>query len=131
MRLPLIDHQLNFNYQHISITFGLLMSELFKSSVGRLRIIAFLEGCSLLLLVFIAMPIKYLMNIPEATQAIGMIHGVLFVVFVFATIFISIIQKWNLTRVMMVMASSVLPFGTFYIDKKILSKLPQKSSISP
>ena len=101
------------------------MTELFKSPVGRLRIVAFLEGCSLLLLIFIAMPIKYLMNIPEATQAIGMVHGVLFVIFIFATIFISIIQKWSFMNVMMVMASSVLSFGTFYIDKKILSKLSQ------
>lgn len=99
------------------------MGELLKSNVGRLRIIAFLEGCSLLLLVFIAMPIKYMFNIPEATQAIGMIHGVLFVLFIFATVTISILQKWTFGRVLAVMASSVFPFGTFYIDKKILSKL--------
>lgn len=99
------------------------MRDLFKSHVGRLRVIAFLEGCSLLLLVFIAMPVKYLLNIPEATQAIGMIHGVLFLLFIFATISISVLQKWNIGRVLLVMASSVLPFGTFYIDRKILSKL--------
>jgi len=99
------------------------MNNLFKSHVGRLRVIAFLEGCSLLLLLFIAMPVKYILGIPEATQAIGLIHGLLFILFIIATIFISILQKWNLGRVFMVMASSVLPFGTFYIDKKILSKL--------
>lgn len=100
------------------------MMNLLKSHTGRLRVIAFLEGCSLLLLVFIAMPIKYLLKIPEATQAIGLIHGILFVLFIVATIAISILQKWNMSRVLMVMASSVLPFGTFYIDRKILSKLP-------
>jgi integral membrane protein len=99
------------------------MNDLFKSGIGRLRVIAFLEGCSLLLLVFIAVPVKYLLNVPEATQAIGMIHGVLFIVFVVATLVISILHKWNLGRICMVMASSVLPFGTFYIDRKILSKL--------
>jgi integral membrane protein len=99
------------------------MNDLLKSHVGRLRVIAFLEGCSLLVLLFIAMPVKYILGIPEATQAIGLIHGLLFVLFIFATIFISVLQKWNLGRVFMVMASSVLPFGTFYIDKKILSKL--------
>ena len=100
------------------------MGDLFKSGIGRLRIIAFLEGCSLLLLVFVAMPVKYMLDIPEATQAIGMIHGVLFLAFVASTLTISILQKWNFGRLFMVMASSVLPFGTFYIDKKILSKLP-------
>jgi integral membrane protein len=100
------------------------MGELFKSHVGRLRVIAFLEGCSLLLLVFIAMPIKYLLKVPEATQAIGMIHGVLFLLFIGATVVISILQKWTFNRIFMVMFSSILPFGTFYVDKKILSKLP-------
>ena len=101
------------------------MNDLLSSGVGRLRIIAFLEGWSLLLLVFIAMPVKYVMGIPEATFAIGMIHGVLFVAFVIATLAISIIQKWNLGRLCVVMVSSILPFGTFYVDRKILSKLPK------
>lgn len=99
------------------------MIDLFKSHIGRLRIVAFLEGCSLLALVFIAMPVKYLLGIPEATQAIGLIHGILFVIFIVATLSISILYKWNISRVLVVMASSVLPFGTFYVDKKILSKL--------
>jgi|SRR5687767_14222794 integral membrane protein len=99
--------------------------DLLKSHTGRLRVIGFLEGCSLLLLLFIAMPVKYLMGIPEATQAIGLIHGILFILFIIATLVISVLQKWNIGRVLMVMASSFLPFGTFYIDRKILSKLPQ------
>jgi integral membrane protein len=99
------------------------MNDLLKSGVGRLRVIAFLEGCSLLLLIFVAMPIKYLLNIPEATQAIGLIHGILFIAFVATTLVIGFVQKWTLGRVCVVMASSVLPFGTFYVDRKILSKL--------
>ena len=96
---------------------------LLKSHIGRLRIVAFMEGCSLLALVFIAMPVKYLLGIPEATQAIGLIHGILFVIFIVATVAMSILYKWTVSRVLMIMASSVLPFGTFYVDKKILSKL--------
>jgi integral membrane protein len=100
-----------------------IMNDLLATGVGRLRVIAFLEGWSLLLLIFIAMPVKYVMGIPEATFAIGMIHGILFIGFVIATAVISIIQKWTFGRLCMVMASSVLPFGTFYIDRKILRKL--------
>ncbi len=99
------------------------MTNLLNSHIGRLRVVAFMEGCSLLALVFIAMPVKYLLGIPEATQAIGMIHGILFVVFIIATIAVSILYKWTVGRVLLVMASSMLPFGTFYIDKKILSKI--------
>lgn len=99
------------------------MKHLFKSHLGRLRVIAWLEGWSLLLLMFVAMPVKYLMDVPEATQAIGMIHGVLFVLFIGATLIISVVQRWSLGRVFVVMASSFLPFGTFYVDRKILRKL--------
>ncbi len=99
------------------------MKHLFKSHLGRLRVIAWLEGWSLLLLMFVAMPVKYLMDVPEATQAIGMIHGILFVLFITATLIISVVQRWNLGRVFVVMASSFLPFGTFYVDRKILRKL--------
>ena len=99
------------------------MKHLFKSHLGRLRVIAWLEGWSLLLLIFVAMPVKYLMDVPEATQAIGMIHGILFVLFITATLIISVVQRWNLGRVFVVMASSFLPFGTFYVDRKILRKL--------
>ena len=104
------------------------MNDLLTTGVGRLRIIAFLEGWSLLLLVFIAMPVKYVMGIPEATLAIGMIHGILFVAFVIATIIIGFLQKWNFGRLCIVMASSVFPFGTFYVDRKILRKLPQSTT---
>jgi integral membrane protein len=100
------------------------MNHLFKSHLGRLRVIALLEGWSLLLLLFIAMPVKYLLGVPEATQAIGLIHGVLFILFICATVIISVIQRWHLARVFVVMASSFLPFGTFYVDRKILRKLP-------
>jgi integral membrane protein len=103
------------------------MNNLFKSGIGRLRVIAFLEGCSLLLLVFVAMPVKYLLDVPEATQAIGLIHGILFIGFVGTTFVISILHKWNLGRVCVVMASSILPFGTFYVDRKILRKLNKQS----
>jgi integral membrane protein len=99
------------------------MKHLLNSHLGRLRVIAWLEGWSLLLLMFVAMPVKYLLNVPEATQAIGMIHGILFVLFISATLVISVVQRWNLGRVFVVMASSFLPFGTFYVDRKILRKL--------
>jgi integral membrane protein len=117
-----------FHFRRIIYTFGLLkfMQELFKSQVGRLRIIAFMEGCSLLILLFIAMPIKYLLDVPEATQAIGLIHGILFILFVLATLAVSVLHRWNISRIFIVMISSMLPFGTFYIDRKILSKLPVK-----
>ena len=99
------------------------MNHLFKTHVGRLRVIALLEGWSLLILLFIAVPVKYIMGIPEATQAIGLIHGILFLLFVSGTLIISFLQKWSIWTLFVVMMSSMVPFGTFYVDRKLLRRL--------
>jgi integral membrane protein len=100
------------------------MKDLLASSIGVFRIIGFLEGMSFILLMFIAMPLKYIYNQPKAVEIIGMAHGVLFVVFVLFAFYLSITKKWNLFKVTApLLLSSILPFGTFVADKKILSKM--------
>jgi integral membrane protein len=100
------------------------MKELLKSSLGIFRIIGFLEGMSFILLMFIAMPLKYLLNQPLAVEIIGMLHGVLFVVFVFFALYLTYIKRWNILKITApLLLSSILPFGTFVADKKILSKM--------
>ena len=89
--------------------------------MGILRLFGFLEGTSFLLLLFIAMPIKYLWQEPSWVTAIGSVHGTLFLVFVFLTIVIAIKQRWKHTETTWkVLLASVVPFGTFYVDMKIL-----------
>jgi integral membrane protein len=100
------------------------MKELLKSSLGIFRIIGFLEGMSFILLMFIAMPLKYILNKPLAVEIIGMLHGVLFVLFVFYALYLTYVKKWNIFKVTApILLSSILPFGTFVADKKILSKM--------
>ena len=100
------------------------MTELFKTKIGRLRIIAFLEGMSLLILVIIAVPVKYMFNNPIVSEVVGPIHGALFLLFVFNTLSVGVEQKWKFTTTTWkVLLASFIPFGTFYIDKKILSHL--------
>lgn len=100
------------------------MKDLLASSIGFFRIIGFLEGMSFILLMFIAMPLKYIYDQPKAVEIIGMAHGVLFVVFVLFAFYLSITKKWNLFKVTApLLLSSILPFGTFVADKKILSKM--------
>jgi integral membrane protein len=95
-----------------------------KNSIGRLRIIAFLEGISLLTLLFIAMPMKYLFHNPILTRSVGTIHGALFLLFIFNTIAIGIEKNWKFRQTTWkVLVACIIPFGTFYIDSKILSKI--------
>lgn len=102
------------------------MSSFFTTSVGRLRLIAFLEGISLLVLVFVAVPLKYMAHDPSWVKAIGPVHGILFVLFVFSTLKVSLEQRWPFRTVTWkVLLACFIPFGTFYIDAVILKKLPK------
>lgn len=85
-----------------------------------LRIIAFIEGISYLVLLGIAMPLKYYYNQPQAVKTVGMAHGVLFVLFIVLLLIVHVEQKWRLSKSFLVFLSSLIPFGTFYADVKWL-----------
>lgn len=100
------------------------MLHLLKTKIGRLRIIALLEGVSLLILVFIAVPMKHLLHNPSLTKTMGPIHGALFLLFVFNTLSVGVEQNWKFKNITWkVLLACLIPFGTFYIDNKILSKI--------
>ena len=96
--------------------------ELMKSHLGRLRIVAFLEGISFLLLMFVAVPMKYMGGYTHATQEIGMAHGVLFVLYVLMVIPVQYELKWKPMTTALVLLASILPFGTFVAESKIFKK---------
>ena len=96
--------------------------ELLKSHLGRLRIVAFLEGMSFLILMFVAMPLKYMGGYEHATQDVGMAHGVLFILYIFMVIPVQHEYKWPATTTMWALVASVLPIGTFVADAKIFRK---------
>jgi integral membrane protein len=84
------------------------------------RIISFLEGVSYLLLLFIASPIKYFQGDASYVKMLGMPHGILFMLYIVLAILIKKEMKWNIKTLGIVMVASILPFGTFYVDKKYL-----------
>lgn len=100
------------------------MKKLFSSKLGRLRILAVLEGISLLVLVGIAVPLKHVGNDPSLVKIIGPVHGLLFLLFIINTLSVGIEQNWKFnTLTWKVLLACIIPFGTFYIDRKILSKM--------
>ncbi|MBC3846272.1 DUF3817 domain-containing protein [Winogradskyella echinorum] len=86
------------------------------------RITALLEGVSYILLLFIATPIKYFLDDPQYVKMLGMPHGILFMAYVVIAVLISSDMKWSTRTLWIVLIASVIPFGTFYIDKKYLKK---------
>ncbi|WP_067149216.1 DUF3817 domain-containing protein [Pseudotamlana agarivorans] len=96
------------------------------SSINIFRLIALLEGVSYILLLFIATPIKYLYHDPQYVKMLGMPHGLLFVAYVAFAFMFKKEFAWNTKQFLTVLIASVIPFGTFYIDKVYLKKLSAK-----
>ncbi|KFC20627.1 DUF3817 domain-containing protein [Chryseobacterium sp. FH1] len=86
---------------------------------------AVIEGISYLILLFIAMPLKYFFNIPDAVKYFGWIHGILFLVFFVFLVLASIKYRWGLIRIGIYLIASVLPFVPFYLDKKLAQEYPE------
>ncbi len=91
---------------------------MFKNSLSRFRLVAFLEGCSFLLFA-ITMPLKYMMGMPKPNYIVGMIHGLLFVAYVILLLQVSTENKWPLKKIFLAFIASLVPFGTFYANKKL------------
>lgn len=98
-----------------------MIATLLATTLGRLRIIAFLEGISFLVLLGIAMPLKYLASYPEPVRVVGMAHGVLFLAYVFLLLWTKAEYRWTFTKTFYAFMASLIPFGTFYADKKIFT----------
>ncbi len=99
-----------------------MINNLLKSALGRFRIVAFLEGVSFLILLFIAMPLKYFWGMPWAVKQVGMAHGVLFVLYLFAIAHVMYAHKWSIWKGLIAVLASLVPFGTFVLDAKMLKQ---------
>jgi integral membrane protein len=98
------------------------------TSIGRFRLIGLLEGVSLVVLLFIAVPIKYINGNPLWVKTIGPIHGAFFILYAIMSFQIASEQNWKFSQTTWkVLLSSFLPFGTFYIDHVLLKNIePEK-----
>ncbi len=90
-----------------------------KSRVSNLRLIGFIEGVSFLVLLLIAMPLKYYLGFPLAVKITGWIHGVLFILYIAAVLLAIKSMRWNWFSVLVALAASLIPIGTFVLDKSL------------
>lgn len=89
---------------------------LLSTQIGRLRILAFTEGISFLILLFVTMPLKYGFGMPGPNKVFGMVHGLLFVLYVLAVIGAKIEWDWPMKKMGLALLASIIPFGTFWAD---------------
>ena len=88
-------------------------------ALAQLRLVGLLEGISYLVLLGIAMPLKYLAGMPMAVRVAGSLHGALFVLFLIAVWRVWRRADWPFSRVTGALVASVVPFGTFFLDRQL------------
>jgi integral membrane protein len=86
------------------------------------RLIAFLEGCSYLLLA-VTMVLKYQYDMPKPNYVVGLVHGFLFIVYIILTAYWFFKLKWSFKIGLGLTLAAFIPFGTFIAEKKFLKFL--------
>lgn len=93
------------------------------NSLKLFKLISIAEGISAILLFGVAMPLKYIFHKPFLISSVGMAHGVLFIAFVLFAIAYQFKVRWKAIDFLIILVCSVVPLGTFYVEKKYLEKL--------
>ncbi|TGM66377.1 DUF3817 domain-containing protein [Leptospira levettii] len=98
------------------------MITLVKTKLGRFRILAFLEGVSFLTILFVTMPLKYLYHNPEPNKVVGLVHGLLFLLYLVELFQVKVELNWKMKKTILAAIASVVPFGTFWAEKYLYLK---------
>lgn len=87
------------------------------------RIIAFFEGVSYILLLFIATPIKYFGDDPQYVKLLGMPHGILFILYIILAYMLKLENEYFISNFKQILLAAIIPFGTFILDRKLAKAL--------
>jgi integral membrane protein len=84
--------------------------------IRQLRAVGILEAFSFIALLGIAMPLKYLAGMPGAVRVVGMVHGILFLLYLGAIVHAQITVHWPLRRVLLLLVAAIVPLGPFFAE---------------
>lgn len=90
-----------------------------NARLALVRAVGLAEGCSFLLLLFVAMPLKYLADLPQFVRYIGSLHGALWVIYIILAVVLGLSLRWKISRIALALVCSVLPFGPFFFDAQL------------
>ncbi|KAA6449609.1 DUF3817 domain-containing protein [Bacillus swezeyi] len=88
-----------------------------QTPIGRLRTMGFIEGMSLLILLFVAMPLKYWAGYPMAVTIVGSLHGGLFILYLLVLLYATFVLRWSLKWPAAGLIVAFVPFGNFLYDR--------------
>ena len=86
------------------------------------RLVALLEGISYILLMTVGLYFKYQLDDDTYVKLLGMPHGVLFILYILIAFLLRKQEQWSFISFVIILFASLIPFGTFYIDRKYLLK---------
>jgi integral membrane protein len=98
------------------------------SALRQFRIVALLEGLSFLALLLVAMPLKHFFGLPVAVRIAGSVHGLLFLLFMSALFRVAVERDWPLRRSLAAFGASLVPGGTFVLDRALKREMEAAST---
>lgn len=108
-----------------------MISAAMTPPLQRYRVIAWVVGTGLLVLVFVAMPLKYFADQPALVAIVGPIHGFLYVVYLLAAFDLAVRNRWNLLRTALVMLAGTVPFLSFVAERKVTAQVIARTTAAP
>ena len=87
--------------------------------------ISFLEGLSFVVLLLIAMPLKYAMDLPQLVKYVGWAHGALFIAYGFQLLYIGFTYKWQFSKIGLYGICSLIPFAPFWVEKQMKKEITE------
>lgn len=79
----------------------------------------YIEGTSMLVILFVTMPLKYLMDIGTPNKVVGMTHGILFIAYVLMLVTVALDKRWPSKKTLLGVLAAVVPFGPFVFDRQL------------
>ncbi len=92
-----------------------------RGALIRYRVMAWVVGVLLVILVFIGMPLKYLADTPEVVSVVGFAHGMLYLVYLATALDLAVRRRWRLPKVLLVFAAGLVPFLTFWVERRVVT----------
>jgi integral membrane protein len=90
-----------------------------SSPLLRYRVMAYVVGVLLVVLVFVGMPLKYVGDVPQVVAVVGTAHGFLYMVYLVTALELAIRRRWSIGKILVVFAAGLVPFLTFYVERRV------------
>ncbi|MGY1807514.1 DUF3817 domain-containing protein [Blastococcus sp. SYSU D00669] len=93
------------------------------TALTRYRVMAYVVGVMLLVLVLVAMPLRYLADVPEVSAVVSPVHGVFYIVYLAAAFDLALRARWTPKGTVLVLLAGVVPFLSFWAERRVTARV--------